>query len=113
MILHITDDLMMSSTARSYAKNNDVSIKFANSFPHALTELENGDYDTCFADLQATGMDVNQLAAAVKSKQVKTIAYVQHVSVEMLAMAKELDFAQVMTRGQFHKSVGELISAAS
>lgn len=109
MILHITNDLMMSSTARSHAKTHGVEIKFASSFVQAIKELSESRYELCLADLQAGGMDMVALAEKVSEVDVRTIVYVQHVNVDVLEQAKALPFTEVMTRGQFNKSLGQIV----
>jgi DNA-binding NtrC family response regulator len=112
MILHITNDLMMSSTARSHANSQGVEIKFASTFSQAIQELSDAEYQLCLADLQAGGMDMEGLAAKVKEIGVRTIVYVQHVNVEIIQKANELGFAEVMTRGQFNKNLGAIVGGA-
>lgn len=112
MILHVTNDLMMSSTARSHATSQGVEIVFANSMKAAIEQLQTGSYSLCLADLQMQGIQMEELAAAATEQKIETIVYVQHVMVELLQQAKEIGFGTVMTRGQFNKSLGQIISDA-
>lgn len=109
VILHITNDLMMSSTARSHANSHGVSIKFASSFSQAIQELSENTFELCLADLQAGGMDMDQLAEKVAEVGVPTVVYAQHVNVDIIEKAKGLGFSEVMTRGQFNKNLGSVI----
>ena len=112
MILHVTNDLMMSSTARSHAKSQQAEIVFANSMKAALEHLKSGSCGLCLADLQMQGIQMEELAAVATEQKIETIVYVQHVMVELLQQAKEIGFGTVMTRGQFNKSLGQIISDA-
>jgi len=112
MILHVTNDLMMSSTARSHAKSQGVEIVFANSMNAAIEKLEADSYSLCLADLQMKGMQMQQLAEVTGQAEIPTIVYVQHVQVETLQQARETGFQAVMTRGQFNKSLGQIIGNA-
>ena len=109
MILHITNDLMMSSAARGHANSHGVSIKFASSFAQAIQELTDNTYDLCLADLQSGGMDMESLAEKVGESGVPTIVYAQHVYTDIIEKAKSLEFAEVMSRGQFNKSLNGII----
>ena len=112
MILHVTNDLMMSSTARSHAQSQGVEIVFANSMKAAIEHLEAGTCTLCLADLQMKGIQMEELAAAATQQETGTVVYVQHVQVELLEQAKQISFGAVMTRGQFNKSLGQIISGA-
>lgn len=112
MILHVTKDLMMSSTARSHAQSQGVEIAFANSMKAAIEKLQSGSYRLCLADLQMPGLEMEQLAEVANQQNASTIVYVQHVQVDTLAKAKEVGFGEVMTRGQFNKSLGQIMVAA-
>ncbi len=112
MILHITNDLMMSSTARSHASSQGVDIRFASSFPQALDELSQNSFQLCLADLQAGGMDMDKLSEIIAENGTPTIVYVQHVNVDTMEKAKGLGFTEVMTRGQFNKSLGTIVGRA-
>lgn len=109
MILHITNDLMMSSTARSHANSKGVDIKFASSFGQAISELAENQFQLCLADLQAGGMDMEMLSEKIIETETPTIVYAQHVNVDILENAKALGFTEVMTRGQFNKSLGGIV----
>lgn len=112
MILHITNDLMMSSTARSHAKALQVEIKFAANLDDAIETISSGSVQLCLVDLQAGGMDVESLAQAIQVGNIPTVAYAQHVYVDVLEKAKDLEFAEVITRGQFNRNLGQILAQA-
>lgn len=100
---------MMSSTARSHANSQGVSIKFSSSFAQALNELAENSYQLCLADLQSGGMDMEKLAEVTKEVGVDSIVYAQHVYTDVIEKANSLGFTEVMTRGQFNKSLASIV----
>lgn len=100
---------MMSSAARGHADAQGVTIKFANSFAQAIQELNDNSYDLCLVDLQSGGMDMEALAEKVGESGVSTIVYAQHVYTEIIEKARSLEFAEVMSRGQFNKCLSDIV----
>jgi len=113
MICFLTKDLMMSSNASSHARQNDIKLSTAGSIKSAITFVEESKPHLLIIDLQTPGLDVALLGKEIKeladSVCPLTIAYAQHVNVELLEQAKSAGFDQILTRGQFNAQVGKII----
>ena len=113
MILHITNDLMMSSTARSHAKSNSTDIQFASSIAKAKSLLDESSFQLCLVDLQMPGTSVKALDELLQNYEVKKIGYAQHVNIQIIEDAKTGCFDEVMTRGGFNANLGQIVSSVS
>ena len=104
---------MMSSNASSHARQKDIKFSTAGSIKSAISFIEENKPQLLIIDLQTPGLDVTLLGEEVKgladSVCPLTIAYAQHVNVELLEQAKSAGFDQVLTRGQFNAQVGAII----
>ena len=113
MICFLTKDLMMSSNASSHARQKDIKLSTAGSVKSALTFIEEKKPRLLIIDLQTPGLDVAMLGEEIKGLADAvcplTIAYAQHVNVELLEQAKSAGFDEILTRGQFNAQVGKII----
>jgi len=113
MICFLTKDLMMSSNASSHARQKEIKFSTASSVESAIAFVQESKPHLLIIDLQTPGLDVALLGEEVKgladSVCPLTIAYAQHVNVELLEQAKSAGFDQVLTRGQFNAQVGKII----
>ncbi len=112
MIVHLTQDLMMSSTASSAARANGHKFKFVASAARCIELIQEHAADLLFVDLQTAGFNLDEfqsLWAKLETKP-KCVCYAQHVMVDQLQAANASDcFDHVMTRGQFNSSVDTVI----
>ena len=115
MVVHITQDLMMSSNASAAARAAGHKFKFVASWERADHFIRENEVQFLIIDLQTSGIDIEQiangLAAIDESQRPKTIAYAQHVEVELLAAAQSASFDRVLTRGQAHSGMTQLLGA--
>ena len=112
MIVHLTQDLMMSSTASSAARANGHKFKFVPLVSRAIELVKEHKAELLFVDLQTADFKLDEMEAlwAEMEPKPKCVCYAQHVMVDMLQAASDSDcFDQVMTRGQFNKSVDNVI----
>ena len=113
MICFLTKDLMMSSNATSHARQKDVNLSLAGSVKSAISYIEENKPQLLIVDLQMPGLDVGLLGEEVQRLADAvcpvTIAYAQHVNVELLEQANAAGFDQVLTRGQFNAQIGTII----
>ena len=116
MIVFLTQDLMMSSNASSHASQHDKTLKTVGSAESALKLIEENRPHLLLVDLQTAGLSVEDLGRKIRelpdSVCPLSIAYAQHVNVEMLESAKSAGFDQVLTRGQMNSQIGQIISDA-
>ena len=64
-----------------------------------------------FVDLQTPGLNIEELGAALERLHVpKTVAFAQHVEVDLLANANVASIDAVLTRGQFSRDLPSLVA---
>ena len=112
MVLHITEDLMMSSNASSAARAAGHKFKFVASWERASHFISENEIKYLVIDLQTAGLDLDEIKAGLESLQSRppTLAYAQHVEVNLLDKANQCGFDHVMTRGQAHHRLSEILS---
>ncbi|MDG1875578.1 MAG: hypothetical protein P8J27_16830 [Mariniblastus sp.] len=107
---------MMSSNASSHAREKKVKFKTATSAEKAIEIIEADRPHLLLIDLQTPGLNVEAFGTEIKGLADAvcplTIAYAQHVHVELLEQAKTAGFDQVMTRGQVNSRIANIIAAA-
>lgn len=117
MILFLTSDLMMSSNANSHARQKKIELKTVVSAQAAITMIEEQRPHLVLIDLQTPGLEVEALGESIRelpdSVSPLTIAYAQHVNIELLQQAKASGFDQVLTRGQFNSQIGQIVGEGS
>ncbi len=114
MIVYLTSDLMMSSNASSHAREKEIELKTVFSSKDAIQMIEEKRPYLFLIDLQTPGLDVEALGESVReladSVCPLTIAYAQHVNVDLIQQAKTAGFDQVLTRGQFNSQIGQIVA---
>lgn len=113
MIVFLTTDLMMSSNVSSHARQKGIGFKTIDAADAAIKLIEEERPHLFIIDLQSPSLDINHLGELVRelpdSVCPLTIAYAQHVNVELLQQAQTAGFDQVLTRGQFNSQVGQIV----
>ncbi|MEM9410432.1 MAG: hypothetical protein AAGA30_04930 [Planctomycetota bacterium] len=114
-ILFLTQDLMMQSQAAAATNGTDFKIVTAGNLSSFKEKLGERSPVVIFVDLQTLRLDVANLAEILNQQagSILTIAFAQHVEVELLKSAKLDSIDRVMTRGQFSQQLPELISELS
>lgn len=114
MIVHITNDLMMSGTVRSEAATSNAAVRFVQSSAQIEEALATQSVRLIFVDLQMPGLDLaafsREILAIDASSRPEIVMYAQHVNVEVLENARQSELGEVMTRGQFVKSVRQILA---
>lgn len=114
MIVHITNDLMMSGTVRSDAAASQAVVRFVQSSAQIQEALASQSVRLIFVDLQMPGLDLQAFSRAIlatdASSRPDVVMYAQHVNVEILENARQSELGEVMTRGQFVKSVRQILA---
>lgn len=110
MILFLTHDLMIFSTADTDARRLGVPLQRMVDLESVVSAVQQGDVKKLFVDLTTPGISPDQIAAALKDRTPlpETIAFAPHVKETLLAESRPM-FDRVMTRGQFHRKLGELL----
>ena len=113
MIVFLTSDLMMASNAGSHAHQRKMELKTVDSAEAAIKLIEDQRPYLFLIDLQTPGLEVAALGESVReladSVCPLTIAYAQHVNVDLLRQAQSAGFDQILTRGQFNNQIGQII----
>lgn len=113
MILHLTQDLMMSSTASALARSSDRTYKMVASTERLAAIADENGPALVLVDLQTPGLQLSELDRWISERLEPTgstaIAYAQHVAVDELRQASECGFTKVLTRGQLNRQLAELI----
>lgn len=114
MICFLTKDLMMSSNASSHARQHKVKFETVGSADKAIETIQEKKPHMLIVDLQTPGLDVDDLGEKIKGLADAvcplTIAYCQHVEVQLIEKAKSAGFDQVFTRGQMNAKIGDIIA---
>jgi DNA-binding NtrC family response regulator len=112
MILILTQDLMMSSSVNAAAKSKGLTAKSVTSIEKAVELLKQESVSLFLVDLQMPGVNVDAIDKKLTEndcQSIPTIAYAQHVNVDMILKARDRSFDQVMTRGQLAANLPQLI----
>jgi DNA-binding NtrC family response regulator len=109
MILLISEDLMMSSTVSAAVRAEAGTFRFVGSVDRANAKLEGNECELLLVDLQTAGLDWDELEKLV-AQVPRAIGYAQHVHVDLLKRGRTLPFENVLTRGQMHMSVGDVVA---
>lgn len=116
MVVILTGDLMIASTADSFGRQHEVSVSQTSKAEKALEIIDESRPHVLLVDLQTSNLDVGQLGEKISalpdSIAPLTIAYAQHVHVELLSQAKAAGFDQVLTRGQLNSQLARIIEDA-
>ena len=114
MILMLTQDLMMSSAVSSVARTMDEPLKTASSVPAATKLIDSSKPRLLLVDLQTPALQVAEVASMLQSisdaDRPRAVAYAQHVNKDLLAEATEAGFDQILTRGQMHGNVSDVLT---
>ncbi len=116
MVVHITQDLMMSSTASSAARERGATFRFVKTATRALELIAENEVTHLLIDLQAPGLETIELGRSLSElddeRRPRSVAYAQHVHVGLLDAAGNSGFDAVMTRGQFYHNVSEILASS-
>ncbi len=112
MIVFITKDLMIQSSAAANAHERHVVLETTANVQQAVESLAGGNVELLLLDLQTPNLDLTCLLARLSGMECRpaTIAFAQHVEVQLLQSANQPEIDQVMTRGQFSRNLPDIIS---
>jgi DNA-binding NarL/FixJ family response regulator len=113
-VLYLTGDLLFSSRVSGAAANLGVPLQICGSVAKLLELVSNADPQLVLIDLTLAGVNLQAAVPAIRAKlpQAKIVAYGPHVHEESLAAAKAAGCDEVLSRGQFDREFGRLLSKA-
>ncbi len=105
----------MSSTVSSVARTMDEPLKTASSVAAAGKLISSDQPRLLLIDLQTPALQVAEVASMLQTisgpDRPRIVAYAQHVNKALLEEATEAGFDQILTRGQMHGNVSDVLEA--
>jgi CheY-like chemotaxis protein len=110
-ILLLTNDLMASSRAAGTARQSGTTLHTVANSVAALQQLQEAAYSLAIVDLTTVGSAIGALVEDLKRIQpeLSIMAYGPHVQEHLLEAARSAGCDRVLTRGQFHAQMTEII----
>jgi CheY-like chemotaxis protein len=107
----LSTDLMLGSQLSGAAARTGVSVQSCGSAAKLLERIAPGEAPLVILDLGLPNLEVAGLVAAIRQRSpaVRIIAFGPHVHKERLAAATAAGCDRVMSRGQFHATMDELL----
>ena len=111
MILFLTHDLMIYSAAEADARRLGVMLKRVGDWESVIALIEQTEVTRVLVDLTTPGLSPDPCDEmwAARTPRPETIAFAPHVKEQLLSQSR-LRFDRVLTRGQFHRKLSELLS---
>lgn len=111
--LALVSDLVMQSQMAGASTRAAVQLKTVGSAEALLAEAEATRPALVLLDLSHPGVDPGALVERIKSLSPETtiVAFGPHVHKELLAAAEAAGCDQVISRGQFHAQIVEILQA--
>lgn len=112
-IFFLTNDLMFGSSVGNVAAQMEKRLRVFSSMNELLKAAPAESPALLLIDLATSGVDVAKAVAWAKSVSAtppEIIAYGPHVHADKLAAAKQAGCDEVLTRGQFHSQMAEIIA---
>jgi DNA-binding NtrC family response regulator len=112
MILLVTNDLMILSRVSIAAEAAQIELRSADSYDQAVRQLELCRPQLLLVDLQMRDLDLKRLIHASRDLGIapRTVAFAQHVQVDLLQSARRDCEAHVMSRGEFCRQLPKIIA---
>lgn len=109
--LYLTGDLLFSSQVTGAAARVGLPLRVVGSAEALLASCASEAVSAVVLDLSAPGLSVADLAPKLKKlgRPPTVVAYAPHVHGETLAAAQAAGCDLVLTRGQFHAQMGDLL----
>jgi len=114
MIIILSQDLMLSSSASVAARQQGRTLKTCGSLASMIQLVSAGGVKLLLIDLQMPRIDVEAVGQSLSQipdeNRPHVVAYAQHVNLDLLKSAREQGFDEVLTRGQANSLLPDLIS---
>lgn len=107
----LSADLMLASQFQGAAERAGGSIEIAGSESALLKILGERHANHVVIDLTTPGLEIEQVVAKLRSLEEppKILAFGPHVQGERLAAARDAGCDRVLSRGQFHAQMEEIL----
>jgi len=115
-VVLLTDDLLFGSQAAAAAAHVGLELVTESSLQGAVQRCHSRSPKLVIADLSLSGLDPSELVASLKAAPCAPegiIAYAPHVHQQKLSSARRAGCDRVLTRGQFHAELPELLRQVS
>jgi DNA-binding NarL/FixJ family response regulator len=116
MVLAAVDDLLFSSKIRQAAKQLGVPIVFARTPEDILEQARTHKPVLAIFDLNSQRTRPVETIAALKSEtaggDVRTVGFVAHERIDLIAAARDAGADEVLARGAFAARLPEILAAA-
>jgi hypothetical protein len=112
MILLVTNDLMILSRVSIAAEAVQIELRSADSYEQAVRQMELCRPQLLLVDLQTHDLELERLINASRDLGIapRTVAFAQHVKVDLLQSARRDCETRVMSRGEFCRQLPQLIA---
>lgn len=114
MILCIVDDLMFSTKISGAAKQLGVELAFERAADKVLTRVRDERPDLVIFDLNSARLRPIDMIAAIKAdpdlKSARTLGFVSHVRVDLIAAARQAGADEVLARSTFSERLGDILA---
>ncbi len=106
LVIHLTQDLMAAAPLKNWASRQGMTYCMFPRFEQLQEWHSEARIELLAIDLQATGIDWAFLASWIEAHRRsqrlgRVIGYAQHVESELIENARQQEFGEIMTRGQF------------
>lgn len=115
-VLALVSDLMMQSQVTGAAQRTGAQVTFALSPNSLAAKLAEASPELVIVDLTHPGLDVEQLMRDIGPalpESTTTLAFGPHVHKQKLEAAAAAGFKLVLTRGQFHGGLVQLLASGA
>jgi DNA-binding NarL/FixJ family response regulator len=114
-ILLVSQDLMIGSWAAGPAGGAGIRLDVAAAPARALELASHTEYRLVMIDLSTAAGALAELITGLRQQcgELKIVAFGPHVQEQLLDRARELGCDRVLSRGQFHSQVNDIIAMAS
>ena len=110
-VLLISADLFLGSRIRGAVSASGASLSVVSSGQTALSRLMEDQYALILVDLETPGIDLVEIVRTADSViPTSTVAYGPHVKERLLTAAKDAGCTEVLSRGKFDATIGEILS---
>ena len=101
----LSKDLMFTSQVHHAAGNAGIELTTI----HQTSELD-PEFEIAIVDLAFPGLDVSTAIADFKDAKIRVVAVGPHVQQERLAAAESAGAWQVLTKGQAHRDLADVLN---
>jgi DNA-binding NarL/FixJ family response regulator len=113
--LFISSDLLFASTVQAAARRAGVALRVVRAVSELHGALDDDDPPRLvILDLTSAAGDLAAVLAEVRARPAppRVVAYAPHVMKQRLQSARDAGCDQVLTRGQFHTRVDDVLASA-